>query len=269
MHIGNITFIETDNVAKMSVEAALNAHSRYNQSSDERIQIWFAAGTPRGSPLEAHAKIGETARQHDIGITMHCAEAPDDLTIYRKQYQGRSPLQFCEEASLTSRKTVLAHVVHPDPATDFEILRRTKTTVSHNPTSNCKLGSGIAPIPEMLDAGVNVALGPDGAPCNNTYDMFREMHLAAILHSGHKQSAGIIDAYTVLEMATIRGARALGLENCIGSIEVGKKANFIAVDKDLSRGEFKDAKVVTTWFEGEVVYEFTDTAKVAPDTTSN
>lgn len=217
-------------VASMSVQSALDAHSRHNLSSNERIQIWFAAGTPRGSPLEAHAKIGETARQHDIGITMHCAEAPDDLMIYRKEYQGRSPLQFCEETSLTSHKTVLAHVVHPDPSIDFEILRRTKTTVSHNPTSNCKLGSGIAPIPEMLEAGVNVTLGTDGAPCNNTYDMFREMHLAAILHSGHKQKAGIIDAYTILEMATIRGARALGLEDCIGSLKVGKKADFVAIE---------------------------------------
>jgi cytosine/adenosine deaminase-related metal-dependent hydrolase len=213
----------------MSLSSALEAHREYHASADDRLHMWLAAGTPRGSPMADHAAIGEAAREHDIGLTMHCAEAPKDLSIYRDYYQC-SPFQYCRDTKMTSAKSVFAHVVHPDPkAGDFEILRESKSTVSHNPTSNLKLGSGVAPIPAMLAAGVNVALGSDGAPCNNTYDMFREMHLASILHSGVHQNAGIISGYQVLEFATINGARALGLEHEIGSLEMGKKADIVVV----------------------------------------
>lgn len=160
---------------------------------------------------------------------MHCAEAPKDLTIYKDSY-GLTPMQFCEQAKLTGPKTVLAHMVHLDLAVDLPILKEGGTTVAHNPNSNCKLASGIAKVPEMLEAGVNVSLGTDGAPCGNTYDMFREMHLAGIIHKGAQNNAGLVGAETVLEMATINGARALGLEKEIGSLEVGKKADFVVVN---------------------------------------
>jgi cytosine/adenosine deaminase-related metal-dependent hydrolase len=213
----------------MSLSAALDAYEKYHGTYNDRIHMWLAAGTPRGSASSGHAAIGAAAQKHDIGLTMHCAEASRDLDIYRQQYEC-SPLQFCSATHLTSAKSVFAHVVHPDPAAgDLDILRETRSTVSHNPTSNLKLGSGVAPIPEMMAAGVNVTLGTDGAPCNNTYDMFREMHLASILHSGIHQDAGLVNAYEVLEMATINGARALGLEDQIGSLEVGKKADVVTV----------------------------------------
>lgn len=233
-------------VESMSLSSALDAYAKHHGSFNDRIHVWFAAGTPRGSPNSAHAAIGEAARKHDIGITMHCAEAPKDLDIYRQYYQC-SPLQFCKDTQLTGTKSVFAHVVHPDPAAgDFDILRETKSTVSHNPTSNLKLGSGISPIPDMLDAGVNVALGTDGAPCNNTYDMFREMHMASILHCGVHHDAGLLSAYDVLEMATINGARALGLEKHIGSLEVGKKADVVVVaPRGLSAAPWEASQVPT------------------------
>lgn len=216
-------------VGSMSIASALHAYQNHHGSCDDRLHMWFSAGTPRGSPMSAHAAIGEAAKPRNIGITMHCAEAPKDLSIYRDSYDC-SPFQFCHTTNLTGPKSVFAHCVHPDStAGDFDILRDTRSTVSHNPTSNLKLGSGVAPIPDMLDAGVNVALGTDGAPCNNTYDMFREMHLASILHGGVREHAGLITAYQVLEMATINGARALGLDDQIGSLEVGKKADIVVV----------------------------------------
>jgi cytosine/adenosine deaminase-related metal-dependent hydrolase len=216
-------------VSLMSLSSALEAHKKYHKAADGRLHMWLAAGTPRGSPISAHAAIGSAARELNLGMTMHCAEAPKDLKIYRDYYQ-RSPFQFCRDAKLTSSTSVFAHVVHPDPsAGDFDILRESGSTVSHNPTSNLKLGSGVSPIPDMLAAGVNISLGTDGAPCNNTYDMFREMHLASILHGGVRQEAGVINAYQVLEFATINGARALGLDKEIGSLEVGKKADIVVV----------------------------------------
>ncbi|TVY84614.1 Uncharacterized protein LSUE1_G001518, partial [Lachnellula suecica] len=225
----NITDPRDKDIDSMSIASMLSAHNRHHNTFNGRIRVWAAAGTPRGSPLSSHLGIGEACKKHDIGLTMHCAEAPKDLTIYRDSY-GCTPMQFCRDAKLTGPKTVLAHMVHLDLETDLPILRETGTTVAHNPNSNLKLASGIAKIPEMLDAGVNVSLGTDGAPCGNTYDMFREMHLAGILHKGANLDAGLVGAETVLEMATIDGARALGLEKEIGSLEVGKKADFVVVD---------------------------------------
>jgi cytosine/adenosine deaminase-related metal-dependent hydrolase len=139
-------------------------------------------------------------------------------------------MEFCQQAELTGNKTVLAHMVHLALAIDLPILKETGTAVAHNPNSNLKLASGIAKIPEMLEASINVSLGTDGAPCGNTYDMFREMHLASILHKGANLNASVTTAEQVLEMATINGARALGLEKEIGSLDVGKKADFVVVN---------------------------------------
>jgi len=218
-------------MSSMSISSMLAAHATHHGVFNDRLHVWAAAGTPRGSPLSSHLGIGEACREHDIGLTMHCAEAPRDLTIYKDSY-GLTPMQFCQEAKLTGPKTVLAHMVHLDLPADLPILKETKTTVAHNPNSNLKLASGIAKIPEMLAHSVNVSLGTDGAPCGNTYDMFREMHLAGILHKGANLDAGLVGAEEVLEMATINGARALGLEKEIGSLEVGKKADFVAVKTD-------------------------------------
>lgn len=109
-------------------------------------------------------------------------------------------------------------------------LAETQTNVSHNPSSNSKLASGVCDVPQMLTSGVNVALGCDGGPSNNDYDMIREMKLAAILHKGVMHDPLLVPAETVLEMATINGARALGLEQEIGSLEVGKKADLVVID---------------------------------------
>jgi cytosine/adenosine deaminase-related metal-dependent hydrolase len=239
----NITDPRDKDMASMSIPSMLYAHSTHHGSFNDRLHVWAAAGTPRGSPLSSHLGIGETCREHSIGLTMHCAEAPKDLTIYRDSY-GLTPMQFCQQAKLTGKKTVLAHMVHLDLSIDLPILEATGTTVAHNPNSNLKLASGIARVPEMLDGGVNVSLGTDGAPCGNTYDMFREMHLAGILHKGANLDAKLVGAETVLEMATINGARALGLEKEIGSIEVGKKADFVVVRPGLNAAPWDEGQVV-------------------------
>ncbi|KAL2068492.1 hypothetical protein VTL71DRAFT_14829 [Oculimacula yallundae] len=225
----NLTDPRDKDLSSMSISSMLSAHENFNGAYDDRIQVWAAAGTPRGSPLSSHHEIGKTCKEHAIGLTMHCAEAPKDLEIYRSQYD-MTPMEFCQQTELTGNKTVLAHMVHLDLAVDLPILKETGTTVAHNPSSNLKLASGIAKVPEMLKAGISVSLGTDGAPCGNTYDMFREMHLASILHKGANLNAALTTAEQVLEMATINGARALGLEKDIGSLEVGKKADFLAIN---------------------------------------
>ncbi|KAK8041348.1 hypothetical protein PG994_014355 [Apiospora phragmitis] len=213
----------------MSIPSLLEAHTEFHGTCDDRIHVWAACGTPRGAPLSSFAEVGKACKQHGIGLTMHCAEAPRDLLIFHEVY-GKSPMQFCHEAELAGPKTVLAHMCHLDMDVDLAILRESQTTVAHNPTSNLKLASGVAKVPRMLEEGVNVALGTDGATCNNSYDMLREMHLASILHKGTLLDAGSIGAHEALEMATIRGAKALGLEAEIGSVEVGKKADLVVLD---------------------------------------
>jgi cytosine/adenosine deaminase-related metal-dependent hydrolase len=228
----------------MSIPALVEAHSKHNGQYDNRLQVWAAAGTPRGAPKSAFQELGTACSSHGISITMHCAEAPKDLDIYRNTY-GCSPMEFVRDTGLCSQsessetpgkshKLVLAHMVNLDLAKDIPILSSTKTSVAHNPSSNLKLASGIAPVPIMIsdnpDQSVNVSLGTDGAPCSNHYDMFQEMHLASILHKGATLDASSIPAETTLEMATINGAQALGLEDEIGSIEVGKKADLVVLD---------------------------------------
>src|SRR6266571_915606 len=108
---------------------------------------------------------------------------------------------------------------------DIDKLAQTHTSVSHNPSSNSKLASGVCKVPQMLTSGVNVALGCDGGPSNNDYDLIREMKLAALIHKAVTHDPLVVPAETVLEMATINGAQALGLSQEIGSLEVGKKAD--------------------------------------------
>lgn len=215
-------------VGEMSVDALTAAWREHDGSFGGRVKVWAAAGTPRGSYIDCHRRLGDACKKHDIPLTMHCAEAPQDLKIFRQKYDC-TPMEFCRDANLAGPKTVLAHMVNLDLEKDLSILKATGTKVAHNPNSNLKLASGIAAVPQMLDAGINVSLGTDGAPCGNSYDMFREMHLAGILHKGAHLNASLVGATTVLELATINGARALGLENDIGSIEVGKKADFVVV----------------------------------------
>ncbi|KAH8690464.1 putative guanine deaminase [Talaromyces proteolyticus] len=229
----------------MSIPALVEAHSRHNGQYDDRLHVWAAAGTPRGAPKSAFQELGDACSAHGISLTMHCAEAPRDLEIFHDVY-GCSPMEFVEETHLSfdassvnsnanPRNLVLAHMVNLDVEKDIRLLAATNTSVAHNPSSNLKLASGIAPVPTMLlsdvrGQNINVSLGTDGAPCSNHYDMFQEMHLASILHKGANHDAALIPAETALEMATINGAKALGLDDEIGSLEINKKADFVVLD---------------------------------------
>lgn len=215
----------------MSIESTIQAHRTYNGASNGRIQIWFGAVTPRSSDIrEHHVQLAKTAKDRGIKITMHCAEASDDQKFYKDTF-NESPMEYCCSTGLAGKGTVLAHMVHLEKR-DIELLKVTGTNVAHNPASNCKLASGIAPIPDILDAGINVGLGCDGAPCNNSVDLLQEMRLASLIHRAKAQDASMMTAETVFEMATINGAKALGLDSEIGSIEIGKKADLVVLNLD-------------------------------------
>jgi cytosine/adenosine deaminase-related metal-dependent hydrolase len=159
---------------------------------------------------------------------MHLGEVKEDVEYTTSQF-NQLPAEFARDVGMMGENVVLVHGVWISPK-EFPIFKDTGTHMCHCPASNSKLASGIAKIPEMLQAGINVCLGCDGGPSNNAYDMFREMFLAAIIHKARTLDPLTMPAETVLEMATINGAKALGLEREIGSIEVGKKADLILVD---------------------------------------
>ena len=217
MHPGMIEDRET------GLGGTLEMHRRWQGAADGRLRVWFGPRTPGAVTPDLYREIARLAREHGLGITMHLAEVRQDREFLRRAY-GRLPVEFAEDVGLVGPHVVLVHMIWIGED-EMRTLARTGTHVSHNPSSNSKLGSGVCPVPALLGAGVNVALGCDGGPSNNTYDLVREMKLAACLHKGVAGDPLVLPAEQVLEMATLGGARALGLERDIGSLEAGKKAD--------------------------------------------
>ncbi|GER90325.1 amidohydrolase [Dictyobacter vulcani] len=222
MHPGMIESRET------SLLGVLDMHSKWEGAANDRIHVWFGPRTPGGVSSELYREMSELARQRNMGITMHLAEVEADKVFMQEKF-GLSPVLYADSVGLLGPRSVMVHMVWLND-NDIAKLVETGTHVSHNPSSNSKLASGVCKVPQLLAQGVNVALGCDGGPSNNDYDMIREMKLAAIIHKAVSLDPQIVPAETVLEMATINGARALGLEHEIGSLEAGKKADLVLID---------------------------------------
>jgi cytosine/adenosine deaminase-related metal-dependent hydrolase len=224
MHPGLIEDGET------SIRNTLAAFDKWNGKGDGRLQIWFGPRTPGGVTPSLYDEISRLAAERGMGITIHNSEVKDDLA-YAASQGCRSAVEFIHEHGLLGPRTVLAHVVWTDEA-DWKLMAETGTHASHNPASNSKTATGIAPVSGMMAAGVNVSLACDGGPSNNTYDMIRDMRLASYLGSLRENDPTVVSAETVLEMATINGANAMGLADQVGSIEAGKRADFIVINMD-------------------------------------
>jgi cytosine/adenosine deaminase-related metal-dependent hydrolase len=159
----------------------------------------------------------------------HASEQVAEIELVRRE-RGADNNVYLEGCGLLGPRATLAHCVHPTPA-ERRVLAASGTHVAHCPSSNLKLGSGIAPIPELLADGVSVALGADGAPCNNNLDGFLELRLAALLHTP-RVGPGRLPARRVLELATRGGARAVGLADELGALVPGYRADLIVLDLD-------------------------------------
>ena len=213
-----------------SIQDTLAAYDKWNGAADGRIQVWFGPRSPGGVTPALYDQISELARQRHMGITIHLCEVRQDLD-YARSVGFRSPIEFAGAHGLLGPQTVIAHAVWTDEE-DFKLMAETGSHVTHNPASNAKTATGIAPVHAMMNAGVNVSLGCDGGPSNNTYDMVRDMRMVSYLANLKGDDPTVVPAETVLEMATINGAKALGLEEQCGSIETGKRADFIIFDMD-------------------------------------
>jgi 5-methylthioadenosine/S-adenosylhomocysteine deaminase len=183
--------------------------------------------TVSDAPLQ---KLNMLAEQLDIPIHMHVHETADEVDMANKD-NGQRPLDRLQEHGLLSPRLLAVHMTQLTD-TDIQLVAKTGTHVVHCPESNLKLASGFCPVQKLLDAGVNVCLGTDGTASNNDLDMFSELRTAALLAKGVSGDPCSVDAFTALRMATINGARALGIDEVTGSLEVGKAADVIAIDME-------------------------------------
>jgi 5-methylthioadenosine/S-adenosylhomocysteine deaminase len=172
----------------------------------------------------------EAALELGVPISIHMSESPYELQ-YSQDTFGKTSIEMYEAIGFFDGPTIAAHVVWPTPG-EIPILVERKVGVIHNPTSNMKIASGIAPVTDMLNAGVRIGLGTDGAASNNDLDLWEEMRLAAFLQKVEQMNPEVLPALTVLRMATIGGAEAIGLGDTIGSLEAGKRADLIQVTFD-------------------------------------
>ncbi len=209
-------------------DEARELHEKWHGKADGRIQIWLGPRTLGGTTPECLREVAALAHELDIRMNIHFCEVPEDVKFFREQY-GKRPTELFEELGLLGPNMMLIHCVWLDEE-DINTIARTGTHVVHNPASNAKLGSGFAPVDKMLRAGVNVAIGCDGGPSDNNYDMVLEMRWASYLQKVNRLDPTLLPAETVLEMATLGGARAMGLEDDIGSLEIGKKADVVVLD---------------------------------------
>ncbi|KFA93605.1 5'-deoxyadenosine deaminase [Archangium violaceum] len=210
-----------------SLAESLALLERWHGTHGDRLRYAFAPRFVLSCTEKLMREVGRLAREKGVRIHTHASENRSEVQAVR-DLTGRDNVAWFHELGLTGPHVTLAHCVWLSEA-EQKVLRDTRTVVCHCPGSNLKLASGFAPVPELLDAGVTVCLGADGAPCNNNLDMFMEMRLAALLHKP-RVGPRSMPPERVLEMATLGGARAIGMEAELGSLEEGKRADITVVD---------------------------------------
>lgn len=189
----------------------------------ERLGFMLAPHAPYTCDDGFMRIVSEEAKKNHMRIHVHLSESVSEIEQIREKY-GCTPIEMAEKNGLFDVPAIAAHCVQVTEK-DIAILRDKKVSVVTNPASNMKLGNGFAPVPEMIKAGVNVCLGTDGAASNNSLNLFHELSLLTLIHKGVNKTPQCISAGEGFRIATINGARALGLEKEIGSLEVGKKAD--------------------------------------------
>lgn len=216
----------------------------WHRKDDGRINVWVGLEHLFYATEDKHRACIDLALKYDTGFHTHSNEAEIELREMDRRYGKRSIHVLRDRGFFEPRKTLLAHCVWLDDS-EIEVLAECGVGVAHNPISNMKLASGIAPVEKLLKAGVAVGIGTDGEKENNNLDMFEDMKATSLLGKLNNLDASALDAWEVLRMGTIDGARSIGLDHEVGSIELGKRADIIAVRTDtprmtplLGQGEF-------------------------------
>ena len=212
-----------------SIRESLALIEAWHGRASGRIRACFAPRFAVSCTRELLEQVARLARERGVLVHTHASENRTEIEMVESA-TGMRNIEYLASLGLAAPHVALAHCVHLNES-ELSILAESGAHVMHCPSSNLKLGSGIAPVVEMLARGISVSLGADGAPCNNRLDMFTEMRSAALLQKV-SHGADALPARRVLRMATIDGARALGLEAETGTLEVGKRADLIVVALD-------------------------------------
>ncbi len=210
------------------LEKGLDAYDSWREQA--LISSSFAPHAPYTVSDATFEQVVTYSAQLNIGIHTHLHETHAEITESEQKYHLR-PLARLANLRLLGPQVSFAHAVHLQQQ-EMDMLAENGCHIAHCPSSNLKLASGVAPVSECLKHRINIGLGTDGAASNNRLDMFTEMRIAALLAKGMSGDAEVLSAHQTLEMATINGARALGLDDRIGSIEVGKRADLTAIRMD-------------------------------------
>lgn len=203
---------------------------KYNDTADGRIKIWFGLRTIFNNSDELIKGTKTLADKYNTGIHMHVLEVKEEMD-YTRATRGETTVEHMNRLGALGPNLVAAHTVWLTER-EIDLFRLYDVKVSHNPGAAMKVVLGFAKIPEMLEKGIAVSIGTDGAPSNNRMDMMRDMYLTSLIHKGRTLNPKTVSAEQVLEMATINGARCALMEKEIGSLEVGKKADLIILNPD-------------------------------------
>lgn len=220
--------INEGNEAQKRIEEAEKLYNDYNNAGEGRIKVVVGIHAPYTCPPKTIESGIALAKKYNIPIHIHYLETKAEIVQIKENY-SKTVTEYLKDLGLFDSHVILAHGVHVSDD-DIKVLRDIRGGIVHNPISNEKLGSGIANTRKLIDSGITVALGTDGQGSTNTLDMFEEIKSAAYLQKVSYEKASAISAEEVLKMATIEGAKVLGLENDIGTLEVGKKADIIIID---------------------------------------
>lgn len=208
--------------------AAAQEFVKSRQGKHERVTPAFAPHSPYTVSPEHLQAVVASAKALKAPISMHLAEAPSETQIIKERYDT-SPVLHAAKQGLLDETLIAAHMVHPTQA-EIELMAGKQVGAIHNPTSNLKLAAGISPVHAMLQSGVLVGLGTDGAASNNDLDLWEEMRLAALLHKNREGDPTVLPAISALKMATSMGAAAIGLGDVTGQLKPGMRADMIQVD---------------------------------------
>lgn len=200
----------------------------WHNGADGRIKVWVGPHAPYTCPPEYFAKLVALAKELGTGLHIHVAETLDEIQQIKEGY-NQTPVEYLLANGAFEVPVLAAHCVHLTEK-DMAILAQYNAGVAHNPASNMKLASGVAPVPQLLAQGVNVGLGTDGPSSNNSLNLFRDMTLCSFVHKVNTMDPTTLKAFDVLKMATIGGAKALRWDDEIGTLTVGKKADVIMLD---------------------------------------
>ena len=214
---------------EQAIDESRELINKWNGAAEGRIRFVLGPHAPYTCPPEYLKKVIGLAEELEVGLHIHLAETAGEFADSNRIY-GQTPVAHMESLGLFKYQVLAAHCVHITDQ-DIEILAKNRAGVVHNPESNMKLASGIAPVPKLLEAGIPVALGTDGASSNNNLDMLQELRTCALLHKVSTMDPTVLPAYQALQMATTNGARALQLDG-LGQIESGKRADFIIIKAD-------------------------------------